>query len=444
MSNTTTFLDKHRDISEAAMVLQAAMRRAILAVVSHETGARSLARRLSVDKMIGWQAQRIASATDAATVLSALPGERGMAILLKAIEQHGGGQAAAETVRRAEAGLRSVFEQTGATSREIRAIAAGGLDSSSQRRHLEQARKSLYEATVAVRGETVSAEVAAWFVLPSRNDPSLATLLALYMATGLRTLRPLGPRPVYSGTLTYRGKDAWERLQTDPSDRTRLPWLVPEASSPNLDRNTVSMIETQNGRLVIADPDQHPSKSLTLGFADLIEGIGSLYESQDDRDAELGVNLLTPMKRLQVDVFLHESLPPIEPRAALYFIGGLGLEHGVHRELRRVSGEFEGKFVRSPEASIPPQVDAARYLKLIEHGTKLVGHPLSSFRCFRAVMSHPPVYTRAVVKWLLPPAPRGKRRPAAGVDRDPSLPVSSTVPKVGPPRRRSGTRAAPG
>jgi len=409
MSNTAPFLEKHRDISEAAMVLQAAMRQAIWAIVSHETGARSLGRRLSVDKMLGWQAQRIASATDAATVLSALPGARGMAILLKALDKHGGDRAAVEAVRRAEAGLREVFKGSGATSREIRAIAAGGLDSASQRRHLEQAMKSLYEATVAVRGEAVSSEVAAWFVLPSRDDPSLATLLSLYLVTGLRTLRPLGPRPVYSGTSTFRGKDAWERLRNDPSDRTRPPWLVPEASSPKLDRNTVSMTETPNGWLVVADPDRHPSKSLTLGFTDLIEGIGSLYESEDDKDVDLGTHLLMPMKRLQVDVFLHESLPPIEPQPSLYFVGGLRLEHGVHRELRRVSGEFEGKFVRSPEAGIPSQVDAARYLKLIEHGTKLVGHPLSSFRCFRTVMSYPPVYTRAVVKWLLPPAPRGER-----------------------------------
>jgi len=417
VSKTASFLDKHREISEAAMALQAAMRRAIRAVVSHETGARGLARRLTVDKMLGWQAQRIASATDAATVLSALPGERGMTILLAALGEQGGDRAAVEAVRVAAVGLREVFKRAGATSREIRAIAAGGLDSASQRRHLEQAMKSLYEATVAVRGETLSSEVAAWFVLPSRDDPSLATLLALYMVTGLRTLRPLGPRPVFRGTTTFRGKDAWERLQRDASDRTRPPWLVPEASSSKVDRTTVEMNETPNGWLVVADPDRHPAKSLTLGFADLIEGIGALYEGEKDRDAELSLQILMPVKRLQVDVFLHESLPPIEPRASLYFIGGLGLEHGTHRELRRVAGEFEGKFVRSPDASIPPQVDAARYLKLLDHGATLVGHPLESFRCFRVVMPYPPTFTRAVVKWLLPPAPpaprapHGKRRP---------------------------------
>jgi hypothetical protein len=182
--------------------------------------------------------------------------------------------------------------------------------------------------------------------------------------------------------------------------------MVTEACSPKIGQDMVEMLETPNGFLVTADPDLHPTRRLTLGFADLIEGIGSLYETETDREAELSMQLVMSMKRLQIDIFLHESLPPIEPQLALYFVGGLGLEHGKHRELRRVAGEFEGRFIRSPGTSIAAQVDGDRYLKLLEHGAEIAGHPLDAFRCFRIPIAYPPTYTRAVVRWLLPTKPR--------------------------------------
>ncbi len=405
MPQPTPFSKKHEQISSAAMSLQAAMRRSILSIVPHEPGARSLARGLSIDKMLGWQAHRIAAATDAATVLSALPGERGMNLLVKAFAERGCDATIVEALREAAKRLRGAVNHSGATAREIRAIAAGGLDTEAQRRHLERSMKTLHESTVAVRGEVESSEAAAWFVMPAREDPSLASLLSLFLITGLRTIRPLGPRPIYKGVSTYRGKDAWERLKRRRSDRGRIPWMVPEACSPEIDREMVDMQETPNGFLVTADPDLHPTRQLTLGFADLIEGIGSLYETEKDREAELSMQLVMPMRRLQLDIFLHESLPPIDPQLALYFVGGLRLEHGKHQELRRVAGEFEGRFIRSPRTSIASQVDGDRYLKLLEHGTKIAGHPLDAFRCYRSSIAYPPTYTRAVVRWLLPEKP---------------------------------------
>ena len=329
-----------------------------------------------------------------------------MSLLVEAFAKSGCDAAIVEALREAAKQLRGALNDTGATAKEIRAIAAGGLDTETQRRHFEQSMKALHESTVAVRGEVESSEAAAWFVMPAREDPSLASLLSLFPITELRTLRPLGPRPIYKGVSTFRGKDAWERLKRDRSDRSRIPWMVTEACSPKIGQDMVEMLETPNGFLVTADPDLHPTRRLTLGFADLIEGIGSLYETETDREAELSMQLVMSMKRLQIDIFLHESLPPIEPQLALYFVGGLGLEHGKHRELRRVAGEFEGRFIRSPGTSIAAQVDGDRYLKLLEHGAEIAGHPLDAFRCFRIPIAYPPTYTRAVVRWLLPTKPR--------------------------------------
>ena len=285
-----------------------------------------------------------------------------MSLLVEAFAKSGCDAAIVEALREAAKQLRGALNDTGATAKEIRAIAAGVLDTETQRRHFEQSMKALHESTVAVRGEV------------SRRK------------------------------LRHGSSCRLARIRR--SDRSRIPWMVTEACSPKIGQDMVEMLEAPNGFLVTADPDLHPTRRLTLGFADLIEGIGSLYETETDREAELSMQLVMSMKRLQIDIFLHESLPPIEPQLALYFVGGLGLEHGKHRELRRVAGEFEGRFIRSPGTSIAAQVDGDRYLKLLEHGAEIAGHPLDAFRCFRIPIAYPPTYTLAVVRWLLPTKPR--------------------------------------
>lgn len=60
--NETTpvsFARKHHDVSKAAHALQESLREAFAEFLKGDVGGRSVARRLGVDKMLGWQAHRI-------------------------------------------------------------------------------------------------------------------------------------------------------------------------------------------------------------------------------------------------------------------------------------------------------------------------------------------------------------------------------------------------
>jgi hypothetical protein len=396
------FAEKHREISEAAGALQLALRDAIGEILPAEFSSRSLARGLGLDKSLGWQAHRIALSADPAAVLSALPGERGVSLLLEALANRGASEASVARVRAAAGALRAIVKRSGASTRELRAIAAGGLDSDAQRKHLARAQKSQFESSVAIRGESVETQVGTYLVVPSKRDPSLITLVALYFVAGHKTVRPLGPRIVYRGVTSYPDHAAWERQKSNEFDLERFPALVPAASSPRLDRAGLEVKKTQNGWFVLADPDQHPAKSLTLGFCETIEEIGSVHRTEGDRFGELAMQVSSPLRDAYVDVLFDKSLPTVEPSPAMYFAAINGLEHGEYRELRRFSGEFHGGFVDSPRVSMHSRPDAARYAKLLAHGASLVGRKPGDFRCYRAHMLHPPMLTRAVVRWLLP------------------------------------------
>ena len=121
----TSFAAKHEGISTASLRLQAAFRRGILAVLPHEPSGRSLARGLGLDKTLGWRIQRVASAPDAATVLSALPGERGIKLFIAALGAHGADSGIVAEVRREAEALAAATERAGVSHREMRAIAAG-------------------------------------------------------------------------------------------------------------------------------------------------------------------------------------------------------------------------------------------------------------------------------------------------------------------------------
>ena len=399
----TPFFEKHREICAAANLLQEALRRALHEIFPAETSTRAVGRRLGIDKTLGWQTLRIANAPDPATVLAALPGDRGLNLLLEGLAREGASRDAVALLGRRADELRSIFERLGSSPREVLAIASGGLDATSRKRTLHRMLKLQYESSVAIRGEAGAAEYVAWIVTRAAKDPSLVTLVSLFMVCGLRTIRPLGPR------IVYRGSGVASGVETGDYSEKRygpMPLLVPPASSPDLDRCGLEFKQTPHGRFVLANPDSHPDGSLTLGFAERLEAVGSLHRSPTDRTGEVATQIALPIRHHYFDVLFDTSLPEVEPAAALYFSSAQGVEHGRYAELRRFTGEVEGRLVRSLALPASSDVDPERHRALLEHGASLVDRSLGAFRCYRVHLEYPPTYTRAVVRWLLPDPPK--------------------------------------
>ncbi|MAC19553.1 MAG: hypothetical protein CMJ23_07780 [Phycisphaerae bacterium] len=401
-----SFARKHHDISKAAQSLHESLRDAFAEFLRGDAGGRSVARRLGVDKMLGWQAHRIATAPDPATIISALPGERGMTLLIEALVAAGVSDVAVERVTTTAAELRRIFERSNASRQEITAIAAGGLDSAAQQRHQAKVKKAHFDSTVALRGEVANAMVSTWFVTPAKADPAHLSLVSLNMKDGLRTIRPMGPRLVHRGTKVDVEAESlnWSRLDAS-AKANPIPSLVPAASTPNLDGDVVQVVSKETATLVLADPDLHPDGALTLTFADLIDDVGSMHAQPDMRTGQVGVHVSIPIRHLYLDVLFDESLPAVDPAAALYFAAAERVEYGEHAELRRFNGDIDGRFVRTARLPKSSKVDPALHKAMLEHGAALIGRPLDAFRCFRMHIAYPPTFTRAIVKWLLPEAP---------------------------------------
>lgn len=405
-TTSRSFARKHQEVSQAARSLHESLRGALSEILEGEAGGRSVARRIGVDKMLGWQAHRIATAPDPATIVSALPGERGMALLINALGAAGVSDDAVERVENAAADLRRLFDRSNASRQEIAAIAAGGLDSATQQRHQTKVKRAHFDSTVALRGEVANATVSTWFVTRAKAEPDHLALVSLNMTDGLRTIRPMGPRLVHRGTKVDANAESLDWSRMDASEKPNpIPSLVPGASTPNLDGDTVQVVAKETATLVLADPDLHPDGELTLTFADLIEDVGPGYARPDVPTGQVGVQISIPIRHLYLDVLFDESLPAADPAGALYFAATGHVEYGEHAELRRFNGDTDGRFVRVPTLPKSSKVDPARHAAMLEHGAALIDRPLDAFRCFRLHIAYPPTFTRAVVRWLLPDPP---------------------------------------
>ncbi len=401
-----SFPQKHREFAEATMSLQRTLRDTFAEILPHEYSARSIARRLSIGKTLGWQLLRIATSPDAATILSAFPGERPMTQVLESLGTQGVSAEAIAGLDRAARTLRGLFERYGASSREVLTIAAGGLDDQARRRHHAKMLRMHFESSVAIRGELANAQIGAWMVAPSRQDPSLVDLVGLNMLDGFRTIRPLGPRVVHRGVSVDRDAVTADWSKVDRGDAAGIPALVPVASTPDLGDTAVQVRSSPQGYFVLADPDEHPDRTLTLTFGSHIEAVGSIHRTAQDRTGELTCQLAVPSRHLYFDILFHADIPPVEPAAALYFAANQGVEYGEYAELRRFTGEIEGRFVRSRKLPAAVKVDPAKHAAMLEHGAAMIDRPLEAFRCFRMHIAYPPSYTRAVVRWLLPDPPK--------------------------------------
>lgn len=156
---TPAFDEKHRDIARAAAALQRCLNLALTEVVVGERGARSIARRLGIDKMLGSQAMRIASGTDAADILSAMPGGRGAKTLIESLKVAGAHPSTIAALERAIADLQGIIASLNVSPLQLSAMAASGRDSEAQERQLAKAQKLYFESGAALRGEMADAIV---------------------------------------------------------------------------------------------------------------------------------------------------------------------------------------------------------------------------------------------------------------------------------------------
>lgn len=386
------------------MRVQAALHAALEPRLPEDFSARSFARLLKLDKSLGWNVHRMTFATDPATVLSALPGKRGQRTLRDGLVAAGCATPAIDAVDEALGALLATIESRRISSRELKAMAAGGLDSEAQRREMARRQKAAFDANAALRGCAIVERVACYLVAPNADAPETVDLVALSLIGGIVKLRPCGPLPAYVPTRSTAAGSAPSPRGGPLGDHPACPFLVRAASSPDLlDSELVQAYATPPRRdeAFLADASEHRKSPLILAFGESMRSVGSIRRTPADSTANLIKPILGPTGRLVYDVLLHRSLPSVEPTASCFL-------HLVPREvqlefseLARLPVVLEAGWAKSTAIRGNAPVHEA-YQTLLARGAAEVRSEIADFRVFRVTVDHPPAPSALRVRWNLP------------------------------------------
>lgn len=397
------FREVFADVARAAMRVQGALHAALEPRLPEDFSARSFARLLKLDKSLGWNVHRMTFATDPATVLSALPGKRGQRTLRDGLVSAGCTPASIEAVDEALDGLLATIESRRISSRELKAMAAGGLDSEAQRREMSRRQKAAYEANAALRGSAIVERVASYIVAPSA-ETGRVDLVAVSLIGGIVKLRPCGPIPAYIPTQTFEPGAPPSARGGPLGDDPRCPFLVPEASSPDLaDSELVQAFATppRTDSVFLADANEQRKTPLILAFGESIRGAGTARRAANDATVNLVKPILGATQRLTFDILYHRGLPAVEPSPACFMHIAPREVQLEFSELARLPVVLEAGWAKSTAIRGNAPVHEA-YQTLLARGAAEVGSEVADFRVYRVTIDHPPAPSAVRVRWNLP------------------------------------------
>ncbi|MGA0420895.1 MAG: hypothetical protein ACO3P9_12830 [Phycisphaerales bacterium] len=408
VASKTSESDRFVQIAREAIEFRDRLRDAVEPRLPPSTSARSFARLLGLDKSFGWALYRVMNATDAAGVMGAMPGRRGIRILREGLHA---ARCEASRVEATIGALERLHERVGDRNRptaDLLAMAAGRLDSADSMRSLARLQRQGFEMASRLRGAAIDLRVVAMLITPSARE-DYGDWSAVTIQHRIRRLRPGGIIHAYTPTETARAKSdfdvpgPWDAAD-GRGDEHANPTLVRAASSPDLDEAELGLIR-RPGKLpsVVADPSSERTSPLTLAFAESMQEAGPIRRTSGPSDTcQFWLPLTVPTGRVIFDLWMERSLPPIDPQAGIYLHSRPVELPPEMLELTRFPSQIEFKPIRRHR--LPAEFEDAEgsYRHLLSEAWDRHGAAESDFRVLRLGVAYPPVPASLLVRWRLP------------------------------------------
>jgi len=359
-----------------------------------------VSRRYHLNKNLTWKVARIMAAEDPFEAVPVIPGSGGLEILLDAMGKAGAPAASLERVRHASTEFDRMIELHTGDRNTLELV----LDSAMSARRMEMSRRLAFRGNSGIWGIQAGVRVTSYFVAPNHDDPSMLDLATLAGLTRVRRLRPVSRWPVFQvreynddGSPSIRKR----RESLEPhSGVSSQPWMVrslctgvlPEVHL--LQRGDTTIYEIGEGPVGLTG-----EFSCFFGFTDTAEV--PRYRDTSNSVGEFVSSVSIPVEALQFDLFVHRDLAgEIDPSTDM--IGTIGgsvegvgaLRLPLPEKLRDMGF---GAMVDTPQVE--------RYAEGVGAVFERLGRDPRDFRCLRLMVDHPPMSSRAIIRYELPARP---------------------------------------
>lgn len=361
-----------------------------------------VSRRHRLNKNLTWKLARIMAAENAFEAVPVIPGPGGLDIFLQAMGRAGAPAAAIERVREAAAEFDRMIELHTGDRNTLELV----LDSAGSGRPMEMSRKLAFRGNSGIWGIQAGVRVTAYFMAPNRDDPAMLDLAMLAGLTRIRRLRAIERWPVFQvreytddgSATTRRKRESLERYEGVSGP----PWLMRSLCSGALPEIRL----TQRGDTTIYELGDGPvgltgECSCFFGFTDTAEV--PRYRDASNSVGEFVSSVSVPVEALQFDLFVHRELTEAMNPTTL-MIGTIGGSIEGAGTLRlplpeRARDMGFGAMVDTPQVE--------RYADGVGAVFDRLRRDPRDFRCLRLLVEHPPLCSRAIMRYELPEKPPG-------------------------------------
>lgn len=373
------------------------------------TKTRESARDLGLNRGLTWRLTRMVRESDAAQVVTEVPGSSSMAKFFQACRERGVPEdavaSATESFARFDAAVASC-----SGDRKTLAMMMANHGERAANTETEKARRKLFEGACSVWGVQAHLRFVSVFVFPSPDNPDK---IDAGHVTGYVGFRRLSSRP---WPLSYEAVHKATGEAAPFVKEPLFPWdgdeaqrqLVHDYCSP---REPVLQVVESGGykRFELAPGPIGNEGISTCVFGSRLRRLFDRYAVNMPDSSGFLVLLHTPVERVMFDLFIHQDLGvTTPPRAQL-------LDRLAFPQMY-VESEFERQSLSIAETpyALSPGITGALtpympwYPRLVEDVCTRIERPFEDFVGSRFEMEYPPISTTLRRFWELEPRPDGQ------------------------------------
>lgn len=377
------------------------LRGAIETTVRHAGGdperPQVLSREFGLNKNLTWKVSRLIGSDDPIAALRFIPGAAGIRKVREAFAPRAGAEAIALLDRALERFDRMVEVHAGDRSSLELLVQGAAHDRVDPETH-ETARRMAFQGNSAIWGVQARAQHALRILAPNADDPDWVDVASIGTLHDFRRMR---------------GETSWllftsQSYEVGPGNRlesSSLPLVEPPpgSSMPLMTRFCTDplpdVVVSDSGKEKRFELPPGPIGNLgqmTCCYGMVDRKLGRRAMSTPSPRAELGVNLLTPVEHVQIDIMVHDRLGwDAVPSMELYSRmegADLGAEARQGRSLPFTEPLLSlGRGAKCLSSSIVP-----RNVELAEDALETLELDPGDFRVWRFSMAYPPIPTTLI------------------------------------------------
>jgi hypothetical protein len=349
-----------------------------------------VSRQLELNKNLTWKLSRVLQTEDAFEALPLLPGMAGLDLALDAMAKFGADEASLQRARLAIAAIESMVVTHGGD----RATMDLMLDSMAET-GLEKSRKLAFRGNAGIWGVMAKARVSAQVLAPNADNPDMLDVMLIAGLQKVRRFRPIPRWPVFRlGRYEFEGQVQRFAVEEAPES----PW----GFLPSFSRGPMPEIHVreEGDEFTYEVGDGPVGKTGEFGcyFGFGYRADVPRYQSTPGETAWLAAAVSMPVETLLFDLFVHKDLPEaLEAETAVY--GGAWQNTPQFPESARLPiNDRPVHLGRGANVSTPL---ADQYAAVVDKAFEKAGWSPEDFHCLRLVVDHPPMPSRAVIRYPL-------------------------------------------